>query len=58
MWGLLASARRCCLGRLPAGLFPVETHFPAVDVESGHNFDILRLIRPNLPVHQPNIGAR
>ena len=35
----------------------VETHFPAVDVESGHNFDILRLIRPNSPVHQPDIGA-
>ena len=29
----------------------VETHFPAVDVESGHNFDILRLIRPDLAVH-------
>ena len=29
----------------------VEAHFPPIDVERGHDFDIMRLIRPNLAMH-------
>jgi hypothetical protein len=35
----------------------VNAHFPPIDVESGDDFDILWLIRPNLSVHQPDIGT-
>ena len=45
------------IGRSENRLAHVEAHLAAVDVESGHDFDVLRLVRPDLSVHQADTGA-
>ena len=35
----------------------IEAYFPAIDVESSDDFDIIRLIRADFPVHQSDIGT-
>jgi hypothetical protein len=45
------------IGRREYGLADIETDFAPVNVKRGHNFDVARPIRADLPMHQSDTGA-
>jgi hypothetical protein len=45
------------IGRRKDGPAYVQTNLPTIDVERGHDFDVTRPVRADLPVHQSNPSA-
>ena len=45
------------IGRREYGLAHIEPDFAPVNIKRGHDFDIARTIRADLPVHQSDAGA-
>src|SRR5881396_3514470 len=47
----------CAIGRRKNGLTDVKTDSTPVNVKSGNDFDIVRPVRSDLPMHQPDASA-